>query len=133
MKEEDVRKKMAEWPGLFGRLEGLLANVTNANNTAHDAIARGEETLRKAKDMLERLKVKIFLKIGMEINSRKIANQNFRLRFREMPSKSPTSCSRLASPSVIKIRGTWVRIPPRSNNFFLYLHISLQEQCSVRN
>jgi len=56
MKEEDVRKKMAEWPGLFGRLEGLLANVTNANNTAHDAIARGEETLRKAKDMLERLK-----------------------------------------------------------------------------
>ena len=97
MKEEDVRKKMAEWPGLFGRLEGLLANVTNANNTAHDAIARGEETLRKAKDMLERLKVKIFLKIGMEINSRKIANQNFRLRFREMPSKSPTTCSPLAS------------------------------------
>ena len=57
IKEEDVRRKMAEWPGLFGRLEGLLANVTSSNSTAHDAIARGEETLRKAKDMLERLKV----------------------------------------------------------------------------
>ena len=57
MKEEYVRKKMAEWPGLFERLEGLLTNVTDANETAHDAIARGEETLRKAKDLLERLKV----------------------------------------------------------------------------
>lgn len=57
MKEEYVRKKMAEWSGLFERLEGLMTNVTNANETAHDAIDRGEETLRKAKDMLERLKV----------------------------------------------------------------------------
>lgn len=57
MKEEYVRNKMAEWPGLFERLEGLMKNVTDANETAHDAIDRGEETLRKAKDMLERLKV----------------------------------------------------------------------------
>ena len=57
MKEEYVRKKMAEWPGLFERLKGLLTNVSNANETAHDAIARGEETLKKAKDLLERLKV----------------------------------------------------------------------------
>ena len=49
---------MAEWPGLFKRLEDLLANVTDANNTAHDAVTRGEETLRKAKDLLERLKVR---------------------------------------------------------------------------
>lgn len=70
MKEEYVRKKMAEWPGLFERLEGLLANVTNANETAHDAIARGEETLRKAKDMLERLKVQDRLR----------ARQSFQIR-----------------------------------------------------
>jgi len=57
MKEEFVRKKMAEWSGLFERLEGLMTNVTDANGTAHDAIDRGEETLKKAKDMLERLKV----------------------------------------------------------------------------
>lgn len=57
MKEEYVRNKMAEWSGLFERLEGLMKNVTDANETAHDAIDRGEETLRKAKDMLERLKV----------------------------------------------------------------------------
>ena len=57
-KEEDVRKKMAEWPGLFKRLESLLTNVAAANNTAHDAITRGEDTLRKAKDLLERLKVR---------------------------------------------------------------------------
>ena len=57
MKEEYVRKKMAEWPGLFERLKGLLTNVTNANETAHDAIARGEKTLKKAKELLERLKV----------------------------------------------------------------------------
>ena len=57
MKEEYVRKKMAEWSGLFERLEGLMTNVTDANETAHDAIDRGEDTLRKAKDMLERLKV----------------------------------------------------------------------------
>lgn len=63
MKEEYVRKKMAEWSGLFERLEGLLTNVTDANETAHDAIARGEETLRKAKDMLERLKVQTTLRI----------------------------------------------------------------------
>lgn len=54
-KEEDVRKKMAEWPGLVKRLENLLSNVTEANDTAHDAIARGEKTLEQAKDMLERL------------------------------------------------------------------------------
>ena len=57
IKEEYVRKKMAEWSDLFERLEGLITNVTDANETAHDAIDRGEETLRKAKDMLERLKV----------------------------------------------------------------------------
>jgi len=57
MKEEYVRKKMAEWSGLFERLEGLMTNVTDANETALDAIDRGEETLKKAKDMLERLKV----------------------------------------------------------------------------
>lgn len=56
-KEEVVRKKMAEWPGLVKRLENLLSNVTEANNTAHDAIARGEKTLEQAKDMLERLQV----------------------------------------------------------------------------
>ena len=56
-KEDDVRKKMAEWPGLVKRLESLLTNVTDANDTAHDAIARGEKTLEQAKDMLERLKV----------------------------------------------------------------------------
>ena len=56
-KEEDVRKKMGEWPGLLDRLEELLTNVTEANKSAHDAIARGEETLRKAKEMLNRLKV----------------------------------------------------------------------------
>ena len=50
---------MAEWPGLIRRLEGLLTNVTSANNTAHDAIARGEDTLKKAKDMLDRLRVTI--------------------------------------------------------------------------
>ena len=57
MKEEYVRKKIAEWSGLFERLEGLMTNVTDANETAQDAIDRGEDTLRKAKDMLERLKV----------------------------------------------------------------------------
>lgn len=62
MKEEYVRKKMAEWSGLFERLEGLMTNVTDANETAHDAIDRGEETLKKAKDMLERLKVKFRLR-----------------------------------------------------------------------
>lgn len=56
MKEEYVRKKMAEWPGLFETLQDLLTNVTGANETAHNAIARGEETLKKAKDLLERLK-----------------------------------------------------------------------------
>lgn len=56
MKEEYVRKKMAEWPGLFETLQELLTNVTGANETAHNAIARGEETLKKAKDLLERLK-----------------------------------------------------------------------------
>ena len=57
LKEEYVRKKMAQWSGLFERLEGLMTNVTDANETAHDAIDRGEETLRKAKDMLKRLQV----------------------------------------------------------------------------
>lgn len=38
-------------------LQDLLTNVTGANETAHNAIARGEETLKKAKDLLERLKV----------------------------------------------------------------------------
>ena len=61
VKEDDVRKKMAEWPGLFSRLEGLLTNVSDANNTARDAIARGEETLRKAKDLLERLQVSVVI------------------------------------------------------------------------
>ena len=50
---------MAEWPGLIRRLEDLLTNVTSANSTAHDAIARGEDTLKKAKDMLDRLRVTI--------------------------------------------------------------------------
>ena len=58
-KEDDVRRKMAEWPGLVRRLEDLLTNVTSANSTAHDAIARGEDTLKKAKDMLDRLRVTI--------------------------------------------------------------------------
>lgn len=49
---------MAEWPGLFKRLVDLLANVTDANNTAYDAVTRGEETLRKVKDLLERLQVR---------------------------------------------------------------------------
>lgn len=61
VKEDDVRKKMTEWPGLFSRLEGLLTNVSDANNTARDAIARGEETLRKAKDLLERLQVSVVI------------------------------------------------------------------------
>lgn len=69
MKEEYVRKKMAEWPGLSEKLEGLLTNVTDANETAHDAIARGEETLRKAKDMLERLKVRARLRIVAVVRS----------------------------------------------------------------
>ena len=56
-KEESVRRKMAEWPGLLDKLKGLLANVTEANNTAYDAITRGEETLKKAQDMLETLQV----------------------------------------------------------------------------
>ena len=58
-KEDDVRRKMAEWPDLIRRLEDLLTNVTSANSTAHDAIARGEDTLKKAKDMLDRLRVTI--------------------------------------------------------------------------
>ena len=58
-KEDEVRRKMAEWPGLIRRLEDLLTNVTSANSTAHDAIARGEDTLKKAKDMLDRLRVTI--------------------------------------------------------------------------
>lgn len=49
---------MAEWPGLLKRLVDLLANVTDANNTAYDAVTRGEETLRKVKDLLERLQVR---------------------------------------------------------------------------
>ena len=32
--------------------------MTDANNTAYDAVTRGEETLRKAKDLLERLQVR---------------------------------------------------------------------------
>ena len=58
-KEDEVRRKMAEWPGLIRRLEDLLTNATSANRTAHDAIARGEDTLKKAKDMLDRLRVTI--------------------------------------------------------------------------
>ena len=50
---------MAEWPGLIRRVEDLLTNATSANRTAHDAIARGEDTLKKAKDMLDRLRVTI--------------------------------------------------------------------------
>ena len=57
-KEEDVREKMARWPGLLEKLQGLLENVTEANKTAHDAIKRGEDTLKKALEMLETLQVK---------------------------------------------------------------------------
>ena len=79
MKEEYVRKKMAEWSGLFERLEGLMTNVTNANETAHDAIDRGEETLRKAKDMLERLKVRSRLR-SVAFDQLMIWNEAERLR-----------------------------------------------------
>ncbi|EDO36523.1 predicted protein, partial [Nematostella vectensis] len=52
-KEADVRKKMAEWPGLMDQLEKLLAAIDNANATAWDAFIKGEDTLQKAKEMLE--------------------------------------------------------------------------------
>lgn len=71
MKEEYVRKKMAEWSGLFERLEGLMTNVTDASKTANNAIDRGEETLREAKGMLERLKVTFRL--------RRVAYHQFKL------------------------------------------------------
>lgn len=93
MKEEYVRKKMAEWSGLFERLEGLMTNVTDASKTANNAIDRGEETLREAKGMLERLKVTFRLRrVAYHQFKLMICNEAERLHKAEWFSASQT-CS----------------------------------------
>jgi len=59
MKEDDVRKKMAEWPGLLDKLKKLLADIDNANATAWEAYLDGENTLKKAMEMKDTLEVQI--------------------------------------------------------------------------
>lgn len=57
VKEDDVRKKMALWSDLMTRLRNLTEQATRANLTAHAAVKRGEDTLKKASDLLKLLEV----------------------------------------------------------------------------
>ena len=57
VKEDDVRKKMALWSDLMARLRNLTEQVRLANHTAHAAVKKGEDTLKKAFNLLELLEV----------------------------------------------------------------------------